>query len=45
MNRSRRWLVLGGASIIAATGIAAPTTAAASGADSGIRLPAHLFTP
>jgi chitinase len=43
VNHSRRWLVLAGASIIAATGIAAPTSAAA--ADAGSRLPAHLFTP
>jgi hypothetical protein len=45
VNHSRRWLVLAGASIIAATGIAAPATATAAGPGSGSRLPAHIFTP
>jgi hypothetical protein len=45
VHRSRRWLVLAAASIITATGLVAPTPAAAARADAGSRLPAHLFTP
>jgi hypothetical protein len=45
MHRSRKWFVLAGSLLIAATGMAAPATAAAAGANAGSRLPAHLFTP
>jgi chitinase len=41
----RRWLIVAGASIVAATGMAAPATSASAAGTTGSPLPAHLFTP
>ena len=45
MHPPRRWLIVAGASIIAATGMAAPATSASAAGATGSPLPAHLFTP